>query len=313
MNELELSSRDNGSAPAVVWAPHEDHEVPGFLSRLGLPGLVDIHTHFLPERVLRKVWAYFDRLGEDPAEVPWPIRYRQDEPSRLATIRRLKVRRFTSLVYAHKPGMAVWLNDWAADFARANPDCARSATFFAEDGVEHYVAQAIEDGTVVFKVHLQVGGFDPRAEVLQPVWARLAKAAIPVVVHAGSGPHPGGYTGPGPIGDVLRRHPELTLVIAHAGAPEYEAFLDLALDHPNVLLDTTMVFTDFFNHLMPPPPDYPARFLEYPERVVFGSDFPQLPYAYAHQLEALVRIGADAPWLRAVCWDNGRRLLGAGG
>ena len=34
-----------------------------FWERLGLPGLVDVHTHFMPERVLRKVWDYFDGLG----------------------------------------------------------------------------------------------------------------------------------------------------------------------------------------------------------------------------------------------------------
>lgn len=35
-----------------------DSEVPGWWQRLGLPGLVDIHTHFLPERMLRRVWAH---------------------------------------------------------------------------------------------------------------------------------------------------------------------------------------------------------------------------------------------------------------
>ncbi len=39
-------------------------EVSRFWGRLGLPGLVDVHTHFMPEQVLRKVWAYFDALGE---------------------------------------------------------------------------------------------------------------------------------------------------------------------------------------------------------------------------------------------------------
>jgi hypothetical protein len=37
--------------------PEGDAEVPGFLTALGLPGLVDVHVHFLPENVLREVWA----------------------------------------------------------------------------------------------------------------------------------------------------------------------------------------------------------------------------------------------------------------
>ena len=41
----------------------------------------------------------------------------------------------------------------------------------------------------------------------------------------------------------------LCLVLAHMGAPEYAEFLDLAESHERVHLDTTMVFTDFFDQL----------------------------------------------------------------
>jgi len=57
-----------------------DEDLSDFHQRLGLPGFVDIHVHFMPERVLRKVWDYFDRV---PAKAgsEWPIRYRFDEPT----------------------------------------------------------------------------------------------------------------------------------------------------------------------------------------------------------------------------------------
>ena len=50
------------------------------MTRILPGGLVDLHTHFLPDRVLRKVWAFFDRADEHYG-VPWPIHYRlpQDE------------------------------------------------------------------------------------------------------------------------------------------------------------------------------------------------------------------------------------------
>ncbi|MEU2529302.1 amidohydrolase, partial [Streptomyces sp. NPDC013087] len=35
-------------------------DVVRFWQGLGLPGIIDVHTHFMPERVLSKVWAYFD-------------------------------------------------------------------------------------------------------------------------------------------------------------------------------------------------------------------------------------------------------------
>jgi hypothetical protein len=46
------------------------------------------------------------------------------------------------------------------------------------------------------------------------------------------------------------------------------------------------------------------------DRVVLGTDFPNIPYRYGHQLEALRRTGLDDDWLRAVLWHNGTRLLG---
>ena len=49
--------------------------------------------------------------------------------------------------------------------------------------------------------------------------------------------------------------------------------------------------------------------MELQDRVVLGSDFPNTPYPYAHQLESLVRLDLGDRWLRAVLHDNGARLL----
>jgi predicted TIM-barrel fold metal-dependent hydrolase len=46
------------------------------------------------------------------------------------------------------------------------------------------------------------------------------------------------------------------------------------------------------------------------DRILLGSDFPNIPYPYLHQLAALARLDLGAPWLRAVCHDNAVRLLG---
>ena len=48
------------------------------------------------------------------------------------------------------------------------------------------------------------------------------------------------------------------------------------------------------------------------DRVVLGTDFPNIPYAYAAQLDALEGFGLGDDWLRAVCWTNGARLLAVG-
>jgi predicted TIM-barrel fold metal-dependent hydrolase len=206
--------------------------------------------------------------------------------------------------------MAEPLSRWARDFAAATTNCVPSGTFFPEPDAARYVRDALEAGTRIFKVHLQVGDFDPRDDLLDDVWGMLADEGIPVVVHCGSGPIPGRHTGPGPVGDVLRRHPALTVVVAHCGMPEYLEHVRLAERYPNVHLDTTMVGTPFTEALAPMPPELMPRLRELQHRVVLGSDFPNIPYPYAEQLAALERFGLGEAWLRDVCWHNGARLLG---
>ena len=280
-------------------------------SRLGLPGLVDLHVHFLPPRVLAKVWAFFDALRAPDGSSAWPVRYRGSDAERLALLRDFGVRAFPTLCYPHKPGMAEWLNDWAAGFAReAGPDVVRSATLYPEPGVGDYLARALDDGARVVKVHVRVGAFDPRDPLLDPAWGLLAEAGTPVVVHAGSGPKGGPTTGPRPFGEVLARHPRLLAVVAHMGDTEYGDFVALAERYPRVHLDTTMAFTDFTERRNPYPRELLPRLADLGDRVVLGSDFPNIPYPYAHQLEALERLRLGDDWLRAVWHDNGARLLG---
>jgi uncharacterized protein len=219
---------------------------------------------------------------------------------------------YPALSYAHKPGMARDLNAWALEFADANPACLPSATFYPEPGVLEYVQKALADGVRVFKVHVQVGDFDPRDEMLDAVWGLLAETETPIIVHAGSGPLPGVHTGPGPLADILASHPRLTAIVAHLGIPEYAEFLALAQRYDNVGLDTTMAFTDFVERIAPYPRELLPRLRELglAGKVYFGSDFPNIPYDYSHQLDALARLEMGDEWMRAVLWGNAKRLLG---
>jgi predicted TIM-barrel fold metal-dependent hydrolase len=293
----------------VILPPADDADVPRYWRDLGLPGLVDVHVHFLPERVQAKVWQYFAH-AEAHYGAAWPISYALSEDERLAVLDRLGVRAFPTLPYPHRPGMAAWLNDWSAEFALARPQVLQSATFFPEPEAPRYVAEALDRGARVFKVHVQVGRFDPRDPLLAPVWARLERSGTPVVIHCGSGPLAGEHTGPEPMNGLLERHPALRLIVAHLGMPEYGAFLDLAERYEGVHLDTTMFATDFTERLMPFDHSQRDRLRDLKDKVLLGSDFPSIPYPYAHQLAALHRLELGEEWLRAVLWGNGARLFG---
>jgi uncharacterized protein len=283
-----------------------------FWQGLGIPGLFDVHVHFLPANIQRRVWEQFDQAGPKIGR-EWPVRYRQSVEDRVALLRDLGVRRFSALPYAHKPGVATYLNDWARTFAAEVPENLWSATFFPEPEAAAYVGALVDEGVEVFKVHVQVGAFHLDDPLLDGVWERLEASGAPIVVHAGSGPVPNDFTGPEPLARVLARWPRLAVVVAHLGAPEYDQFLSLAERFERVHLDTTMVFTDFFSEMSTFPPSLLPRLVDLRDKVLLGSDFPTIPYPYLHQLEALARLDLGEEWLRAVCWDNGARLFGMNG
>ncbi len=286
----------------------QDSDLPGLAAGLGIPGIIDVHTHFMAPPIMAKVWAYFDSAGPLLGR-EWPIAYRWSDEERVDHLRSMGVRRFSALSYAHKPGIAGFMNDWTLDFAARTPDALRSATFYPEPEAAGYVPRLIEAGVEVFKVHVQVGDFAPNDPLLEPVWGALAESATPIVLHAGSGPTAGDHTGPAGVADVLRRHPDLALVIAHLGMPEMVEFLDLAAQHDHVRLDTTMAFVDFWG--APVPDGVPERLVDLQDRILFGTDFPNIPYAYAHQVEVLQRLDLGDDWMRSVLWGNGAELFGA--
>ena len=288
--------------------------MPAFWRGLGLPGLFDVHVHFLPPRILRQVCEQFDAAGPLIGR-PWPIHYRG---SRRGAGRRscgeLGVRRFSALPYAHRPGMAAYLNDWALRLRRpARPGACRSATFYPEPeaaGVRRarWSTPALE----VFKVHVQVGGVRPRRPA-----ARRGVGHARGRRHAGGGPRrlgPGRQRvhRPGPArGACWRRHPRLAAVVAHMGAPEYAEFLDAR----RALRAGAPGHHDGVHRLLRADGAVPAASCcrgcatWAAGKVLLGSDFPNIPYPYAHQLEALGRLDLGDDWLRAVCWDNAAALF----
>jgi predicted TIM-barrel fold metal-dependent hydrolase len=264
--------------------------------------------------MLQKVWAFFDQAEEHYGRA-WPIHYREPEQVRIDLLRGFGVRTFAPLVYPHKPGMAAWLTSWALEWAAEVPEAVPTATLYPEESVTGYLGDALAAGARAVKVHVQVGDFDPRDPVLDRAWGLVAEAGVPAIVHCGDGPRQGTYTGMDVFTEVLARHPRLTAVIAHAGLPDYETTLRLVDRFENVHLDTTMVGTPYTETFAPLPADWPARLAAVADRVALGTDFPNIPYAYHHQLAAIASWAAaddrlGVPFLRSVLHDVPARLLG---
>ncbi len=286
-----------------------DDEVPGFLAALGVPGIVDAHVHFLPDRLQDAVWRWFDRLTP-----PWPVTYRGPAEDRLTALAACGVRHHTALAYAHRPGMLSFLNDHTLGLAAAAPAVIPTFTIYPEPGVAAEAERCLEAGGRAVKVHLQVGGFDATDPLLAGAWGLLQDAGTPIILHAGAVADGSGneeWCGADKVRRLLSQFPRLRLVIAHLGAPDHEAFVTLAEQHDGIWLDTAMVFTDP-PYLGPSPLHLVQRVADLGDQIVFGSDFPTIPHQFAAQVSGLVSLGIGDSWLRKVLWSNGLQLFGLG-
>ena len=227
---------------------------------------------------MAKVRAQFDTAGPLIGE-PWPLEYRgtDDDAGRDAP----RLRRTPLLGAALRPPAGHGGVPQRLGVRLRRPDARVSAERdllprARRRGVR--LAPRSTRGAEIFKVHVQVGGFDVRDPLLDEVWGVLEDAGTPVVIHAGSGPVGTPYTGPGPVADLLRAHPRL-----RAGDRPSRRAGVRRVPRPDRDLrararDTTMVFTTFFDELGAAfPPDLVPRLRDLQPKILLGSDFPQHP------------------------------------
>ena len=293
-------------APQVPMPALDDQE--GERVSASLPEVIDAHVHVFPARIFAALWRWFDAYG-------WPIRYRLEPPAVAEFLIGRGVSRIVALHYAHKPGIARSMNRFMADLTAHDPRIAGTATVFpGEPEARDILREGLDLGLGAVKLHCHVQAFAPDAAPLAELYALCAERGAPLVMHAGREPASQAYpTDPRSICSaerierVLRDHPTLKLVVPHLGADEFDAYEMLLERHDNLWLDTTMVAAEYF------PIPTPVRLMSVrPERVLYGSDFPNLPYAWDRELVRLEQLGIGEPQLELLLGGNARSLFFAG-
>ena len=253
----------------------------------GLPPVIDAHVHLFPDRVFDAVWRWFDSYG-------WPIRYKIYSQQAVEFLLSRGIERVVALHYSHKPGMARVLNEYMAEIARAEPRVIAFATVLpGEPDAIRILEEAFAAGLKGVKLHCHVQCFSPDSSAAREIYQACERAGKPVVMHAGREPSSPHYRcdthelcSAERVERVLLDHPKLKLCIPHLGVDEFEAYERLLERHDRLWLDTTMVLADYF------PLQAPLRLLHCrPERILYGTDFPNIPYAWDRELTKLSGLG----------------------
>ena len=253
----------------------------------GLPPVIDAHVHLFPDRVFDAVWRWFDSYG-------YPIRYKLYSRQAVEFLLSRGIERVVALHYSHKPGMARVLNEYMAEIARAEPRVIAFATVLpGEPDAIRILEEAFAAGLKGVKLHCHVQCFSPDSSAAREIYQACERAGKPIVMHAGREPSSPHYRcdthelcSAERVERVLLDHPKLKLCIPHLGVDEFEAYERLLERHDRLWLDTTMVLADYF------PLQAPLRLLHCrPERILYGTDFPNIPYAWDRELTKLSGLG----------------------
>lgn len=264
--------------------------------------IIDAHAHFFPQRMFEAIWKYF-AMGN------WPIYHRGEVEELPGELLRRGVARYTVLNYVKQPGQARELNQWTADFAKKRPEALPFGTVHVEDPDPWAtVAPFLEQGFYGVKLQPLVSEFgvdDPR---LRPVLAGLQATNKILVVHAGTAPYANAWVGLERLSRALADFPDLTTILPHMGAYQVEKAFALLERFPRLYLDTTMIFvnTGVFN--TKPRIDF-SELERFADRILFGSDFPNIPYAYSESIASLERLPISEGTRHKIFFENAARLF----
>jgi predicted TIM-barrel fold metal-dependent hydrolase len=272
--------------------------------------MIDAHTHLHPPRLFAAIRRWFAERSD------WDLRAQPTEPADVAaTLRAAGVERFVFCSYAHKAGMARELNAWLAQTARdLDGFGVPLATVHPEDPEPLAdLRAALDDGCVGLKLHEDVQRVAIDDERLRPIFDELARRGAFVLAHVG--PIPWAYPpndGLARVRRVLEAHPALNVVVAHMGAPDTRGYFDLMARYPRLHLDTTMVFAGG-GHLHGDATIDAALLAAHAGRIVYGTDYPNVPYPYERERDGLAAYRLAEAAMRAILHDNAARLLSEAG
>jgi predicted TIM-barrel fold metal-dependent hydrolase len=256
----------------------------------GLPEIIDAHVHVFPNHIFSAIRKWFD-------ENAWRIRYEVTTDQAFDFLLSHGVNHIVALQYAHKPGIARDLNRYMAAKCRGYPRrvTGMATVFPGEPGAPEILQDAFDSGLKGLKLHAHVQCFDLDSPLMEELYECCRVNHKPIVMHVGREPKSEAYRcdpyeicSANRVERVLKNFPDLRICVPHLGLDETGDYRKMIEKYDNLWLDTTMVITDY----LPVQEDIDLTRYRL-DRVMYGSDFPNIPYAWDRELKELR--GRDLP------------------
>ncbi len=267
--------------------------------------IVDMHVHLFPPQMFEAVWNFFESHD-------WRV-HRQHVAQVANTLRDHGVVAAAALTYPHKKGVARFLNEFMAGVGAEFPLFRPFACVHVEDDdLKESVEFALNSPHIYgFKFQPLVQRFDVNDPRLDYLYAACRERQFPITMHIGTAPYANEFVGVYYFAPLMKKFPELRVCVAHMGGYEFDDFLKLLGDYPNLYLDTTMinVKTDLFDATWR---GDEKMLIQFADRICFGSDWPNVPYSYREALDSVKRFPLPPDAQPGVYGKNALRFLDSG-
>ncbi|MDJ0765740.1 MAG: amidohydrolase family protein [Myxococcota bacterium] len=183
--------------------------------------------------------------------------------------------------------------------------------FPGEDNAKVVIERAFGRGLSGIKLHCHVQCFDMNSEAMEVVYKTCAEHDQPLVMHVSREPKSPSYKcdpyelcSAEKLEQVVKTHPELKICVPHLGVDEFDDYTRLIEKYDNLWLDTAMVVADYFPGLKVPS----IKNMRI-DRIFYGSDFPNIPYAWDREIKKIGNLGLPEADLKKVMGDNAREFF----
>ena len=273
----------------------------------GLPAVIDAHVHIFPQSIFSAVWKWFDQNG-------WHIRYQMTSSQVFDFLLSHGIQHIIAFQYAHKPGIADELNRYMLEkcLEYENRVTGLATVYPGEKDAERILQDAFTSGLAGLKLHAHVQCFDMNSDYMNCLYECCRTNKKPIVMHVGREPRSAAYRcDPYEICSVvklervLKNYPGLKICVPHLGLDEISLYRKLIEKHENLWLDTTMAVAEYF------PINEKIDLCRYrSDRVMYGSDFPNIPYAWDRELKILKMADMSYDGLEKLLYKNAIDFFG---
>ncbi len=273
---------------------------------------IDAHCHFFPPQIFKAIWDFFEKTDGKGNLQGWPINYKQSPEELVQFLENHNVKAFTTYNYAHKKGVADYINEWVNEFCTRHKKAIRFGCVWPEDKDRVEYIKKVFDNYDFYGIKIQplVQNFYLDDKRMYEIYDLILDRGKWLCVHIGTAPYRNEYVGYKNFIKFIEKYPNMNIIIPHMGAFEYNKFLKLLDKYENLYLDTTMIYIP--DNIFPerkakrPKPD---DLTSYQDRILFGSDFPNIPYEYNLSTKGLLSLNLPRNFYENIFFNNAKRLF----